>query len=406
MRLADSEPAAPSKQEFADLVCEGVRRAGETRELVYDEERFRLTPAGENSPLMNLSNLYQEYCAAPDSVRAQVLKVSVRNWFADRRELPEAFEDVRPDLLPSVRSRSYSEFTRLELALEGPAKDNWPLCIVGEHLAVGLVYDLPDSMRHIQQHDLDSWGITYYEALEAARENLAELPFQCYANPEQGVYISATRDNYDASRLILLDLIRRMEVRGEHVALVPNRDTLLVTGSEDEDGLDAISQIAEKTLEQPRPISGFAFRLEGDDWAPWLPSLGHPSRPRFHKLYVQSLGQEYAEQKDLLDKLHEKRGTDLFVASFNVIEERQTGLLSSYCLWADGVETLLPRSERVIFFRPDHTKKNGEIVAYAEWSRMRDVLGDLLETTDDYPERYLVRDFPTATQLESLGKLS
>lgn len=405
MRLTDREPKPPSKDAFANLVMEGVRRAGETRELVYDEEQFRVHPAGEAWPLMNLSNLYAEFRAADGPVREKVLKVAVRNWFADRRELPEMFEDVHPDLLPSVRSRSYSEFTRLQLAIAGSEDAAWPRHVVGEHLAVSLVYDLPDSMRHIQQRDLDDWGVTYYEALEAARDNLAQLPAQVLANPEQGVYISASGDNYDASRLILLDLIRRFDVQGDPVAMVPNRDTLLVTGAENQAGLAAIIAIAEKTLEQPRPISGFAFRLVEDEWTCWLPPANHVHFGHLHKLHLQSLGQEYAEQKSLLDELHEKQNKDVFVASYNVIQERTSGQLSSYSLWTEGVDTLLPRTERVIFLQPDGSEQGGKIAAYADWDRVCDAVGDLLEPTDEYPQRYRARDFPTAAVLQSLGKL-
>lgn len=405
MRLADDDSNDKSSQEaFATLVMDGIRRAGETRELVFDAEQFRVQPAGETWPLMNLANLYEEYRRGEARVRDQVLKVAVRNWFADRKELPESFEDVNPDILPTVRSRSYSEFTRMQLEIAGSKHADWPRHVVGEHLAVSLVYDLPDSMRHIQQCDLDAWGVSYYEALEAARDNLAELPAQVMASPEHGVYISATGDNYDASRLILLDLIRRFEVKGDPVAMVPNRDTLLVTGDDDEEGLAAIVAIAEKTLDQPRPISGFAFRLEGDDWECWLPPPDHAQFTPYHKLYVQSLGQEYAEQKQLLDELLKQRKEKLGVASYSVMQGRESGLLSSFCLWIDGMETLLPKTEKIIFVRPGGGDPSGQIVAYADWERVLDVAGDLLVPTDEYPQRCRTKGFPTSAALERLAK--
>lgn len=405
MRLADQEPKSPSKKAFARLVMDGVQKAGETRELVYDEGQFRVHPAGESWPLMNLSNLYEEYRAADGTMREKVLKVAVRNWFADRKELPETFEDVNPDLLPSVRSRSYSEFTRLQLAIAGSEDAHWPLHVVGDHLAVSLVYDLPDSMRHIQQRDLDEWGVTYYEALEAARDNLAQIPAQVFASPDQGVYISASGDNYDASRLILLDLIRKFEVKGDPVAMVPNRDTLLVTGHEDDVGLAAVIAIAEKTLQQPRPISGFAFRLVEDEWTCWLPPANHVHFEQFNKLHVQSLGQEYAEQKALLDELHDRKNQKLSVATYNLMQEKASGHVSSYSLWIEGIDTLLPRSERIIFIRPDESEPAGQIAAYADWNRVLDACGDQLEPTDQYPARYRTRGFPSTEVLESLGKL-
>ena len=40
-------------------------------------------------------------------------------------------------------------------------------------LGLGLVYDMPDSMKPISNKELELWGVTFYEALEAA---LAGVP--------------------------------------------------------------------------------------------------------------------------------------------------------------------------------------------------------------------------------------
>ena len=60
--------------------------------------------------------------------------------------------------------------------------------------------------------------------------------------------MSATKDGYDASRLLLSDLVRQFEVRGEMIAMVPNREDLLITGSEDEDGLRGMLSLAAEAL--------------------------------------------------------------------------------------------------------------------------------------------------------------
>ena len=40
---------------------------------------------------------------------------------------------------------------------------------------------------------------------------------------------------------------------------------------------------------------------------------------------MQSAGQDYSEQKELLDRLHEKTGEDVFVASYSVMQHKDTG---------------------------------------------------------------------------------
>jgi len=74
---------------------------------------------------------------------------------------------------------------------------------LGEHFGVALVYDLPGAMRPVPQSNLDAWGITFYEALEIAKENLREIP-ATFIGPthSDGVYLSETEDSYDASRLL------------------------------------------------------------------------------------------------------------------------------------------------------------------------------------------------------------
>ena len=180
--------------------------------------------------------------------------------------------------------------------------------MLADHLAIGLVYDLPDSMRTIVQQDLENWGVTFYEALEAACANLRQKEDPVFISPHDGVYISATGDNYDASRLILTDMVHQFDVQGELIAMVPNRDTLIITGSDDLSGLTIMAARAKQALQEPRPISMFAFRLVDDDWTEWRPAADHPLHQQFALLRLQSLGQQYAEQKELLERTINRRG--------------------------------------------------------------------------------------------------
>ena len=140
-------------------------------------------------------------------------------------------------------------------------------------------------MRSIPQEDLDGWGVSFYEALEAARQNLTELKHG-FIGPEsgEGVYLSASKDSYDASRLILTEIIRQFRLKGDPIAMIPNRETLVVAGSDDEDGLTAMISMVKDALTKPHPISGIALRLEGDEWTPWLPDPSHSQYAEFRQL--------------------------------------------------------------------------------------------------------------------------
>ena len=209
----------PSKDKFARMVMDGIRHAGATESIIYDPVEFRLLVAGENGTRHLLSNAYYEYCTVPKQVRPDILQKYIRHWFLTQIKPPEDFEDIKHDLMPIVRAHSYFELTRQKILLEGGNKvPNYAYQLLDDYLAVGLVYDLPESMRSISQDDIDQWGITFYEALEIARDNLSQLPQQVIGPAEgEGVYLSAMGDSYDSSRLLLLDLIRQFKVKGDQL---------------------------------------------------------------------------------------------------------------------------------------------------------------------------------------------
>jgi hypothetical protein len=206
-----------------------------------------------------------------------------------------------------------------------------------------------------------------------------------------------THDNYDASRLLLLDTIRQFQIKGDFVAMVPNRDTLIVTGSDDEEGLKGMLALAKDALQQPRPMSGMALRLDGDEWVSWMPNLGHPHYQEFRMLQVQSIGQSYTEQKELLDKVHAKKKQDVFVASYMAMSNKDTGQVMTYCVWSKNALAFLPHTDQIGFV------EEGKQPLMADWDRVIEVVGHLMTPLDIYPQRFRVSDFPTDEQFAAMG---
>lgn len=393
----------PDKDRFARRVMDAIRKAGETATLRYDAEHFRLYGEGEGKHEMNLTNAYNEYCAASRDRKEIIFRNFVRTWFAYRRETPAEFEDVSHDLLPGVRNRLYFDLLGLKMRTDGEANFNWPFRVLADSLGVGLVYDLPDSMVQVQQHNLDEWKATFDEALEVACRNLQAISRRGLERVGPGVWRSPWRDNYDPSRMLLPDFLRGHEVAGDPVVMVPNRDTLLLGGSGDAAALGKLAALAEEAYKHPRSLCGGAFRLDADDqWVPFLPEEGHPHYQPFKLLWLRSVGGDYAEQQGALKALHEKTGKDVYVAGFSARKNQDSGEVRSYCVWSEGVDTFLPRTDDVVFFRPKDAE-DGDIIADAPWERVQAVVGDLMKPVGLYPERYLVEDFPSEDQLAALG---
>jgi uncharacterized protein YtpQ (UPF0354 family) len=396
MGLFDRFFGPPKPDKFAQVLIQAMKDAGDARSAVYDPVEFQLRfyEGDKEVGIASLRNLYDEFCKVPAKARDKQLKHVVRAMLSYHKEMPEEFGDAQCDLRPMVRTRSYFDLIRLQQQVEGNEGPDIPYEPIGDHLAASLVFDLPEAMRTISRDSLEEWGVTYYEAMEAARRNLEELEFR-FAGLGDRVYASVTGDNYDASRLLLTDLIRSLNVQGDHIAVVPNRDSLLIAGSEDEEGLGILAELTEKALEEPRPMCAIPMRLEGSEWVTWMPAPGHPHYQKFRLLEVKSLYGEYADQKPLLEALHEKEGRDIFVASYSALETK-SGDVFSYCVWSKGVDAYLPKTHRIMFY-----EEGQEGVFGGDWDTVQRVVGRLMEPVEDlYPPRWRVREFPSPEELE------
>ena len=131
---------------------------------------------------------------------------------------------------------------------------------------------------------------------------------------------------------------------------------------------------------------------ENDEWADWTPDREDPNFDQFHELRLGWLQQEYHEQKELLEKLHEKREIDEFIASYTVAEKE--GVVHSYCVWTNTIISQLPQTDLVMLFDPET-----EASSLASWEAMQETVPHLLEPLDCYPSRFRVTSFPNKQQM-------
>jgi hypothetical protein len=330
----------------------------------------------------------------------------IRTWFLiSPTELPTNFEELKSGLLPNIDCRSVYEVERLQ---SKPGKDR-PYLPLGEYLGAGLAYDLPEFKTILNHDGLKEAGVGFDDAFRAACDNLRAKSQQGFVSCAPGVWWSPWRDNYDASRLLLPDLIRRHPVRGTHLAMVPNRDLLLVTGSEDEAGMGVMASLAEEALGQPWALSGLTFLLDGDSWHPVGTPEGHSHHRQFQLLRYQAFAHEYSEQRQPLKDFYLAKGEDVFVGNYFAAEEPNSGQLYSYAMLTVGLDTLLPLTDRVGFAIPKAPLERGLPLDFDRMppvplTRFREVAGYCLEPLDVFPRRFRVRTFPSPKDLDVLRK--
>jgi hypothetical protein len=377
-------PAKPDR--YAAKVIRVMRKAGVGDAITYDPKEFKLTIGGEKSGSFHLRNTYLEYCSAAPMKRGEL----IRRWGGialQMRQEPDQRDTA--DLLPRVRDRLYHELLRLQTG-----DCEFPVRPITEDLVVEVVCDSATAIQTLGNSTLKKWGIGFDEALNIGRENLWLRSKEDFVALREGLYRSPWQDNHDASRLFLHDLIWQLRVRGKHVAVVPNRDVLLVTGSEDAEGLLELARVARQVLEQPRPMSGIPVVLEGSTWKSFIPPRGTTAYGALRDLIECQNSMAYSEQREALTADHQRKGQDVFVPKYTVMLNNETGELWSWTTWVEGVtNALMPMADKVMFAGEGPDGKTLKL-GFGDWETVRAVAGGLLEETQNYPARFRVRSFP------------
>lgn len=392
----------PTRDAFAQLAIEVLQQHGESRSIDYDSEKFCLKVGdGERCNFVNLGNAYDEYCGVPPEHRTPLLK----HWFG--RQLGEKPKLELSNVLPRIRDRAYYGLLDLRVggmlaqaapgkAVEPPSMPHRPF---GEYFALSLVIDLPTAVVDITQKDLEELGLDFDAVYARALENLAMLSAEPFRNPKPGVYVSAYRDNHDPARLLLTERIRKLKVRGNPVAMFPNRNTLIITGAEDPAGIIELLELTKLGLLDSRPGNAIALELKPDgQWVPFLPQA-----PRVQRHFAEAMVRDYGEQQKLMREDFDRRDLDIFVATYNAMQ-KPNGQVSSYTTWSQGVDSLLPRAHEVAF-----VEMQGDVpgnITRVSWAAAETVVGHLMTKEIEYPPRWRVNVFPTPEQLAKMKALT
>ena len=394
------------RDRFARTLLRRLSKAAALQPITYNADEFQLQLGGGQT--INLVNFFSEHRDLDEDGRTRHLESIAQGLFQAQRELPNDYEDVSVDLLPKVWARA--TFDRLELEAQAAGEANTAPAMVplGAHLLVGVVYDLPNSMRTIRDDELEGWGVSFFEAMEQAMQNLRGRPVQVarmVADEEErgGLFLLAIGDSYDATRLLVVPELAesgQLPLLGDPVAMAPCRDGLLVTGEDDEAGLSAMAEIAAAMVEQePRPLAPTLLRHSEGQWRDWRVPSSHAAAEAFHQLELRFLAEEYGVQRDLLQQVESRTEQPCEVNELLVFRHLQTDRWASMTVWGRHVDSLLPRADYVAL-----VPEVGSRPVYATWDDVVALTGELMEPVDLSPPRWRVREFPHPKAIEILAE--
>ncbi len=393
MRFLTRLFSPPTVQEYVTLFINKARELGDTRPWQYEAPHNRLVvpvPGKSPSDIVNLANIYPEYKAAARKDRAEALRRQVMAMM--QHYIPDDFAQARARLLPVIRRTAERGQALLHTgAEEGKRHIAFrPLC---ENVEIGLAYDGEYSIARLNEARLKDWGVTFDEAYAIAVDNLRSRSTQPWKSLGNGVFVSQFNDYYDASRLLLTDLLHRQPISGTPVIMMPSRAALLLTGDRNEAGLAVMLALAEAALEEPRPLSARMLRWTGEGWENFVPPT---LAARLTLLQTKEAIGDYDAQKALLDQAYAHRGVDIFVANYKAFQGPD-GSIKTNCVWSEDVHSLLPVTQSVFLYR-ESTKH----LVQLPWERAMETCGHLMTRTQDVPARYEVKAFPAPEIFEAL----
>lgn len=267
------EKAVPF-EEFRDHVRREVRKQAPEARLEPNPDGFTFRPTEEDDPIVcNLRNLYAAYAKAPgdrDSI--------VKNWLDTLvMEVPDqTWGEARMILRPMLRDVGYIAQAKQALS-KGKEPDDLPSApFVGE-LHVIVMREIGSSLTGVTKVQLESWGVSFEEALRQSLSNMGLLSFPVAANALVSGGQAKRKQDQNAEEIglvfegdhltatwITVERFRDhlgLRLGGDYVVAVPNRNRLIAVRADEPGLIASITASNRNYRSQPYPLTAQLFAI-------------------------------------------------------------------------------------------------------------------------------------------------
>ena len=178
-----------------------------------------------------------------------------------------------------------------------------------------------------------------------------------------------------------------IEFHGSAVVFPVAPTTFIVTGDQDEDGLQVAAGVAQQILadDEGEVLSGPPMVLRGDGWV----RFEHPSLDGELRT-IRALWTATAAnlQQDALQESFDRRGEDVQVGTVSVARLAEDDPAFSYSSWTEDVESVVAAVDTVVLVTLDGQTQP------VPFGRLRELASGLIEELEVRPTRYRLRGFP------------
>jgi hypothetical protein len=253
-------------------------------------------------------------------------------------------EEAKSKVVAAVREQALFSFTTLWWETEGgKTEPTFASELISAWFARCLVLDFSEYVAMVLPENLKTWGVSFDELFEIGLVRLRDHTVPKFER-QQGFFMGDWHDDYDNSRILIPEVFAPLHLDGDPVVCLPNRNLLLVTGSESHDGIKAMLKHAEEIVQtKPRPMNPAPLLLKDGEVADFSVTENSPIFNDVERAKKISALIYYQQQAENLRKLYEQKGKDIYVANYT-LHQRETGGYASYSAWSKTVPTLLPKT--------------------------------------------------------------
>lgn len=393
--------STPSPAKFAAIVIKAIAAQGRAEAFDYDPGQFRLVSTTDQGRVLNLHNAYRDYCAADKKDRKALLDKYFSGTF--NADMPSSFAEARGKILPILRSRALVEYLRLS---RGGASDPQPLVPAAMPFSADavlmLAVDGEHSMMTLTRAHLDEWQVSFEQAYAAAVDNLRDMTVSNFMEFVPGLFVGDWGDSYETSRILFPDVVFQADVGADPVMMIPTRNRLLVASGRDKATMLAMVELSRKLVnDEGRPVSALMYKFDNGRAVEFRPGDADVCA-RLDDLRRIFLADDYAAQKNLLDRANEQNGIDVFVASYQLYQSKEeSGGMSSLGVWTEDVDTLLPETDLVALVSSADLEAGGGH-KLIKWRDLQAVTGAFERVDDGYPVLFRPANFPDKARREAM----
>ncbi|MGN7100324.1 hypothetical protein ACTHR6_01860 [Ralstonia holmesii] len=387
---------------FAQNFIKVAQQNGIDHSLTYDKDKFAIDVGVSSGHLtQNLWNVYTEYRASRGSNRKRILTNYVLGLKGTLKiqELPNLpFSDVRKALRPQVRSKSLTDNERYEFKGEDLSQfEPTPRQPFSTDANILLAYDEGGTIMHVGQSMLDSWGVSFSEALDIALKNLAAISRPRFKEIKSGLFTGEWNDYYDDSRLLLPKLFSEYRHFDDPVIMIPTSGRIFIADKAKRRAqLDMLYFVGKEFETSMKVVSTQMYHFVDGKPTEYAPEDDQVLR-KLNEIRKPLL-QKYAQQQKKVVEKH-LIGTDNRAYFYSLqLARKEDRPTASVSIWSADMECIFPEADFIVVSKATKTD-DGYLVHHdpvLPWNDVIEKYGHLLQKLDGFPNLYRAAPFVDA----------